>query len=131
MTAILTLTLPPKRKTFRLRARSAYAESLPVSTAIRKPLRLSSSRPTPCATIGSVGAADKTQDKLLVIGAPPAERADAARNRRKILAAAPPVLARDGGDSLALDVVAREAGVGVGTVYRRFGSRAGLVSALL
>jgi AcrR family transcriptional regulator len=68
---------------------------------------------------------------LLVIGQEAGERADAARNRLKILAAAVRVLADSGSDSLSLDEVARVAGVGVGTVYRRFGSRAGLVSGLL
>ncbi len=36
-----------------------------------------------------------------------------------------------GADQLSLDEVAREACVGVGTVYRRFGDRAGLVYALI
>jgi len=41
---------------------------------------------------------------------------------------------RDGVDAVTMDAVAAEAGVGkgtVGTVFRRFGSRAGLMSALL
>jgi AcrR family transcriptional regulator len=58
------------------------------------------------------------------------ERADAARNRRKVLEAAARVYARRG-TALTLDEVARVAGVGVGTVYRRFGDRAGLTFALL
>jgi AcrR family transcriptional regulator len=62
---------------------------------------------------------------------PPAERADAARNRRKILEAASRIYAFQGAEGLSLDEVARTAGVGVGTVYRRFGSRAGLTFALL
>jgi AcrR family transcriptional regulator len=62
---------------------------------------------------------------------PPAERADAARNRRKILEAAARIYAFEGAEGLSLDEVARTAGVGVGTVYRRFGSRAGLTFALL
>lgn len=59
------------------------------------------------------------------------ERADAARNRRKILAAAVRIVATEGPGGLSLDEVARQASVGVGTVYRRFGDRAGLVFALL
>ncbi|MFC4031633.1 TetR/AcrR family transcriptional regulator [Streptomyces polygonati] len=59
------------------------------------------------------------------------ERADAARNRSKILRAAARIAATEGPSGLALDVVARRAGVGVGTVYRRFGDRAGLVFAML
>jgi AcrR family transcriptional regulator len=60
-----------------------------------------------------------------------AERADAARNRQKILDAAERIVAEQGAERLSLDEVARCADVGVGTVYRRFGDRAGLVFALL
>ncbi|MEU9026578.1 TetR/AcrR family transcriptional regulator [Streptomyces sp. NPDC048383] len=61
----------------------------------------------------------------------PTERADAARNRLRILDAARRLLAADGFAGLSLDEVAKEAGVGVGTVYRRFHNRAGLVYALI
>ncbi|MFB4313954.1 TetR/AcrR family transcriptional regulator [Actinomadura sp. 21ATH] len=62
---------------------------------------------------------------------PPAERADAAENRRRILAAAAGLIASRGVEALSMDEVARTAGVGVGTVYRRFGDRAALVYAVL
>ncbi|MDV9187419.1 TetR/AcrR family transcriptional regulator [Streptomyces sp. SR27] len=61
----------------------------------------------------------------------PTERADAARNRLRILDAARRRLAADGFAALSLDAVAKDAGVGVGTVYRRFHNRAGLVYALI
>jgi AcrR family transcriptional regulator len=61
----------------------------------------------------------------------PTERADAARNRLRILDAARRLLATHGFADLSLDAVAKEAGVGVGTVYRRFHNRAGLVYALI
>ncbi|WP_328884977.1 TetR/AcrR family transcriptional regulator [Streptomyces sp. NBC_00316] len=61
----------------------------------------------------------------------PAERADAARNRLRILDAARRLLTADGFADLSLDAVAKEAGVGVGTVYRRFRNRAGVVYALI
>ncbi|AYV25606.1 DNA-binding transcriptional repressor AcrR [Streptomyces sp. ADI95-16] len=61
----------------------------------------------------------------------PTERADAARNRLRILDAARRLLAADGFAELSLDAVAKEAGVGVGTVYRRFQHRPGLVYALI
>ncbi|HET9140271.1 helix-turn-helix domain-containing protein [Actinophytocola sp.] len=64
-------------------------------------------------------------------GAPPSERADAARNRRRIIDAACRLVANRGTAALSLDEVAREAQLGVGTVYRRFGDRAGLLYALL
>ncbi|TDD73546.1 TetR/AcrR family transcriptional regulator [Actinomadura darangshiensis] len=69
--------------------------------------------------------------ELPVAGRPPAERADAARNRRRILAAAAAVIAERGADGLSMDEVARRAGVGVGTVYRRFGDRARLAYAVV
>ncbi|GAA2437330.1 TetR/AcrR family transcriptional regulator [Actinomadura vinacea] len=68
---------------------------------------------------------------LPLAGGPPVERADAAENRRKILAAAAELLASRGVEALSMDEVARAAGVGVGTVYRRFRDRAGLVYAVL
>jgi len=61
----------------------------------------------------------------------PRERADAARNRRLLLSAAWELFERHGVDGLTMDAVAKEAGVGKGTVFRRFGDKSGLVSALL
>ncbi|WP_323373510.1 TetR/AcrR family transcriptional regulator [Plantactinospora alkalitolerans] len=68
---------------------------------------------------------------LSIAGQPGIERADAARNRRKMLDAAARIVATEGVKALALDEVARAAGVGTGTAYRRFGDRAGLIFALL
>lgn len=62
---------------------------------------------------------------------PPRERADAARNRAKVLAAAARLFAEKGVDSVSMDAVAAEAGVGKGTLFRRFGDKAGLAAALL
>lgn len=62
---------------------------------------------------------------------PPRERADAARNRRRILAAAARLFRERGVDAVSMDAVAAEAGVGKGTLFRRFGDKAGLASALL
>jgi AcrR family transcriptional regulator len=60
----------------------------------------------------------------------PRERADAAANRVRILAAARRVLAERGAEGTSIDAVASEAGVGKGTVFRRFGDRSGLFQAL-
>ncbi len=68
---------------------------------------------------------------LPLVGQPPPERADAARNRRALLAAARQILNDSGVEALSMDQVAAAACVGVGTVYRRFGGLAGLVYALL
>ncbi|GII59292.1 TetR family transcriptional regulator [Planotetraspora thailandica] len=62
---------------------------------------------------------------------PPKERADAARNRTAILDAAAGLFAEHGVDGVSMDQVAAAAGVGKGTVFRRFGDKAGLAVALL
>jgi AcrR family transcriptional regulator len=64
-------------------------------------------------------------------GAPHAERADAARNRRHLLATARVILTEQGADKLTMDGLAEQAGLGKGTVFRRFGTRAGIFAALL
>lgn len=64
-------------------------------------------------------------------GAPPQLRADAARNRERVLCAAARVIERDGVAGLTMGAVATEAGVGKGTVFRRFGDRSSLLHALL
>jgi AcrR family transcriptional regulator len=56
-------------------------------------------------------------------------RADAERNRRRILVAAAEVFAKRGLDA-GLDEIARHAGVGTGTVYRRFPDKSVLIDAL-
>jgi len=63
--------------------------------------------------------------------APPTERADAARNRVHLLATARQMLAERGADKLTMDGLAEQAGLGKGTVFRRFGTRAGIFQALL
>jgi AcrR family transcriptional regulator len=60
-------------------------------------------------------------------GAP--KRADARRNRERVLAAAREAFAA-GGESTSLEEVARRAGVGIGTLYRHFPSRQALLEAL-
>lgn len=62
---------------------------------------------------------------------PPAGRADAARNRASILAAAALLFAEHGVAAVSMDQVATAAGVGKGTLFRRFGDKAGLAAALL
>jgi AcrR family transcriptional regulator len=69
--------------------------------------------------------------ELPMLGAPRRERADAARNREKILAAARRLFAERGVAAVTIEEIARAAGVGKGTVFHRFGDRAGLALALL
>jgi AcrR family transcriptional regulator len=59
------------------------------------------------------------------------ERRDALRNRERVLNAAQRLLSKSGVDAVDIREVARAAGVGVGTVYRRFGDKGGLLAALL
>ena len=61
----------------------------------------------------------------------PQERADAARNRVRILEAAAELVGARGIERVSMEDVARAACVGNGTLYRRFGDRAGLALALL
>ena len=68
---------------------------------------------------------------MVSFGPPHAERADAARNRRHLLATARRMLAEQGLDTLTMDALAEQAGLGKGTVFRRFGTRAGIFAALL
>ncbi len=57
-------------------------------------------------------------------------RADARRNLERIRAAAAEAFAEHGLDA-SLDDVARRAGVSAGTIYHRFGGRAGLIDAVV
>ena len=59
------------------------------------------------------------------------ERRDAARNRGLLLQAARELIDERGVEALTMAALAERAGVGKGTVFRRFGSRAGLMIALL
>ena len=59
------------------------------------------------------------------------ERADAARNRARILEAARSLFAERGVREVSLEEVARAAGVGKATLFRRFGNRGALFVALL
>jgi AcrR family transcriptional regulator len=68
---------------------------------------------------------------LPVLGEERPERADAAENRRKVLAAAEVLFARCDPSTVTMDAVAAEAGVGKGTLFRRFGDRASLARAVL
>lgn len=55
-------------------------------------------------------------------------RADAQRNRQKVLDAAAVVFNRDGADA-SLNEIAREAGVGIATLFRHFATREELIEA--
>lgn len=74
------------------------------------------------------------EPELLQLGAPedePCLRADAARNRARLLEAAARLVAEHGAAGVTMEAVAAAAEVGKGTVFRRFGDRTGLLTALL
>jgi len=68
---------------------------------------------------------------LPLLGEQPRERSDAARNREALLCAARRMIENDGVEAVTMDALAEQAGVGKGTVFRRFESRAGLMAALV
>jgi AcrR family transcriptional regulator len=83
------------------------------------------------AARASTRAVEGDDAGALPIAGAPRERADAAANRVRILEAAVRVLAQRGAEGTSIDAVACEAGVGKGTVFRRFGDRSGLFQALM
>ncbi|MCX5272668.1 TetR/AcrR family transcriptional regulator [Streptomyces virginiae] len=62
---------------------------------------------------------------------PPKEQARSVRNRAAVLEAAARLFAEHGVEVVSMDQVAEAAGVGKGTLYRRFGDKSGLAAALL
>lgn len=73
----------------------------------------------------------RSNELPLLSGGVVRERADAARNRLKVLAAAEELFTTRGVAIVTMDDVAVAAGVGKGTLYRRFGDKSGLAAALL
>ena len=87
----------------------------------RKEIRLMDRPDTPASGAG-ITAADGCQTRPL--------RADARRNRDRVLEAARSAFGAEGSD-VSLDEIARRAGVGPGTVYRHFASKESLFEAVV
>ena len=81
-------------------------------------------------TARPVAGAGRRPEQLISLGRRP-ERRDAARNRVALLDAAQRLVEHCGVEAMTMEAIAAEAGVGKGTVFRRFGSRSGLMAALL
>ncbi len=79
----------------------------------------------------SIPAPPRSRSLLPLADEPAPERRDAARNRAALLEAAASLVAEHGVDAVTMEAVAGRAGVGKGTVFRRFESREGLMAALL
>ncbi|MEU8590435.1 helix-turn-helix domain-containing protein [Streptomyces sp. NPDC048664] len=90
---------------------------------MNEPLPLS-----PAPQRGSVGPTDLA---LVPLGEVAPLRADAARNRARLLEVAARLAAERGIANVTMEDIAVGAGVGKGTVFRRFGDRAGLLVELL
>ncbi len=73
----------------------------------------------------------ETRLELPLVNEEAVERADAARNRERILCTAARLFEQRGAGCVSMDEVADAAGVGKGTLFRRFGSRAALAVAVL
>jgi AcrR family transcriptional regulator len=78
----------------------------------------------------SKSAADVSKDRDLPAEAARPLRADALRNRARVLEAAESVFAAEG-ISVPVDLIAEKAGVGVGTLYRHFPTKEKLFEAIL
>lgn len=74
---------------------------------------------------------DRVPILLPLVDDEPQERRDAARNRDALLVAAEALIGESGVDAITMEGVASRAGVGKGTVFRRFESREGLMAAVL
>ncbi|MFE4056421.1 TetR/AcrR family transcriptional regulator [Streptomyces sp. NPDC059096] len=74
---------------------------------------------------------DPVNRPVVPFGKPRAERADAVRNREHLLETAREMIAEHGAGKVTMDALAERAGLGKGTVFRRFGTRAGIFRALL
>jgi AcrR family transcriptional regulator len=79
-------------------------------------------RPEPTASPAGIATADVGQTRPL--------RADARRNRDRVLEAARVAFGAEGSD-VSLDEIARRAGVGAGTVYRHFATKEALLEAVV
>ena len=77
--------------------------------------------PSPAAAAVELPLADQTSRR----------RADAARNHARVLSAAARLFAEHGPEQVSMEAVAAAAGVGKGTLFRAFGDRASLVTAIL
>jgi AcrR family transcriptional regulator len=90
------------------------------------------SRPDPTTTEPTPSTPAEPNEPIAATPPPPARplRADARRNRAKVLEAAREVFAAEG-LAVPLDEIARRAGVGAGTVYRHFPTKEALFEAVV
>ena len=112
-------------------AGAARPEPAPsAQTPAPAPLPTPAPAASPASTAASTTAAARARCGVMSIAekARPLRR-DAERNRLAILSAARTVFAQRGLEA-SLDEIAKEAGLGVGTVYRRFPNRDALIDAL-
>ncbi|WP_166397026.1 TetR/AcrR family transcriptional regulator [Rubrobacter marinus] len=80
---------------------------------------------------GRRGRAGRVVPPLAFGGAPAGERRDAAESRRRVLGVARELFSERGVDAVSMHEIGRAAGVGQGTLYRRFKHKGALCMALL
>jgi AcrR family transcriptional regulator len=71
------------------------------------------------------------ESDLPVSGQAPRRRADALRNHERVLCTARRLFAERGPQHVSMDLIAAEAGVGKGTIFRAFGDKSNLVGTIL
>ncbi|ADI04661.1 putative type I polyketide synthase [Streptomyces bingchenggensis BCW-1] len=79
----------------------------------------------------TAGTLHRVERVAIPLGRLRGERADAARNRELLLRTTREMIAELGVDKVTMDGLAERSGLGKGTVYRRFGTRAGIFHAVL
>lgn len=77
-----------------------------------------------------VNAAAEGLEQLRSARADRSMRSDARRNYERLLTAASAMFAERGSDEVSLEEIARQAGVGIGTLYRHFPTRPALLEAV-
>ncbi len=83
------------------------------------------------ALVGTKPEIEREPIALPALGGTGPLRSDAARNAERILAASERLFRSRGVENVSMDDIAAEAGVGKGTLFRRFGDRASLARAVI
>lgn len=88
-------------------------------------------RSTPESRPPAPGSATRRGTRPTIAPVPPTERADAARNRARVLAAATELFRTRDPRAVTMDEIARTAGVGRATLYRRYPDVSSVAEAIL
>ncbi len=108
-----------------------YWTAVHIASAVFVPLQ--AAQLVSCLQFGAVvsGADDVARSVDAIVGEPRKERRDAAEHRQRVLRAARELFSTYGVDATSMAEIARKAGVGQGTLYRRYAHKGELCGALL